>query len=355
MGIFTKCLTAGLLVAFGFTASPTNSQADETQYSIDCEAAASASRRARGIAVVVVHRGDVLCEAYAPGVEASDSWELASGVKSFTGVIAAAAVQDGLLTLDELVVDTITEWGDDPRRSQITIRHLLNQSSGLGNNAGGRLLPSYADAISQRAVDDPGSRFRYGPQHFAVFGEVIRRKLAAAGLDETPLHYLSRRVLLPLNIYVERWGSIDGMPTLSENGSITPMNWARFGFFVQQGGRIDGMAMVDGPTLEAMFEPSDANSIYGLSWWLPHPDNASDRLSRRMGRMLDTVHAAPDFPSVAIAAGAGGQRLYILPELELVVVRMTRGVRQDPQSRRADWSDRRFLERLLVPVETDTD
>ena len=355
MGIWPKYLIGALLIAFAFTVSSAFSQARPPQYSVDCDAAAGASRRGRGIAVIVVHRGDVLCERYAPGVDASDSWELASGVKSFTGVMAAAAVQDDLLTLDELVADTITEWREDPLRSRITIRHLLSQTSGLGNRAGGRLLPSYSDAISRRSIDEAGRRFRYGPHHFAVFGEVMRRKLETAGLDATPLHYLSRRVLLPLGISVERWGMIDGMPTLSENGSITPMNWARFGFFVQQGGRIGDLALVDGPTLEAMFVPSAANSIYGLSWWLPHPDNAGDQLSRRMGRMLDSVHAAPDFPAVAIAAGAGGQRLYILPELELVVVRMTRGVRQDPQSRRADWSDRRFLERLLVRVETQAD
>lgn len=355
MELFTKYLLAGLVFGLFSGMAPAFGQGDGIEYSIDCDAADRVSRRARGVAVIVVHRGDVLCERYAAGVEASESWELASGVKSFTGVMAAAAVQDGLLTLDEFVADTITEWRDDPRRSQITIRHLLNQSSGLDNSPQARLLPSYSDAIAQRLVDDPGTRFRYGPHHFAVFGEVMRRKLEAANLDSTPLHYLSRRVLRPLGIDVDRWGMIDGMPTLSENGAITPMNWARFGFFVQQGGRIDGVAMVDGPSLEAMFVPSEANAIYGLSWWLPHPDNATDRLSRRLGRMLDTVRAPPDFPTLVMAAGAGNQRLYILPELELVVVRMTRGVRQDPQSRRADWSDRRFLEQLLMPAETGAD
>ncbi|WP_176780210.1 serine hydrolase domain-containing protein [Maricaulis salignorans] len=324
-------------------------QAIAPVYALACDGADAYSRQARGIAVIVVHAGDIVCERYADGIEPDEVWEIASGVKSFAGVMAAAAVQDGLLSLDERAADTLTEWQDDPARAAITIRQLLNQSSGLALPRESSRLPGYQAAIRTRARTRPGEAFAYGPRHFQAFGELLRRKLAAAGLDATPAHYLGRRVLAPLGIDVRNWASLDGMPVLSEGASISPRDWARFGHFVLHDSDAGVRARVDPATLAALFEPSGANPAYGLGWWLPHPRHAGYRGSRGVGRFLDTLEAGEDFPELHVAAGAGGQRLYLFPELDLVVVRMTRGVDQDPATRSRAWSDRRFIEHLLVP------
>jgi hypothetical protein len=47
---------------------------------------------------------------------------------------------------------------------------------------------------------------------------------------------------------------------------------------------------------------------------------------------------------LAMAAGAGGQRLYLIPARDLVVVRLARG---------GDWTDRAFLARLLDGIEAE--
>src|SRR5207249_4935391 len=72
---------------------------------------------------------------------------LASGTKSFSGAMLAAAVEDGLLKLDEKVADTITEWKNDQRKSQITIRHLLSLTSGIFGGSTREFSPSYARAV----------------------------------------------------------------------------------------------------------------------------------------------------------------------------------------------------------------
>ena len=51
--------------------------------------------------------------------------------KKLLGIAALAAARDGLFKLDDPVSDTITEWKSDPRKSQITIRQLLNQTDGI--------------------------------------------------------------------------------------------------------------------------------------------------------------------------------------------------------------------------------
>ena len=54
-----------------------------------------------------------------------------SGTKAFWNLAALAAAEDGILDLDERVADTIAAWRKDPRKSQVTIRQLLDFSCGL--------------------------------------------------------------------------------------------------------------------------------------------------------------------------------------------------------------------------------
>ncbi|MEY3841247.1 MAG: hypothetical protein RLZZ542_357, partial [Pseudomonadota bacterium] len=90
----------------------------------DFAAAAAYSAERRGVSCLVMQGGRILFEDY-PRSSAGATHELASGTKSFCGVLAAAMVQDGLLSLDEACADTLTEWRDDPVRRAATIRSLL--------------------------------------------------------------------------------------------------------------------------------------------------------------------------------------------------------------------------------------
>lgn len=72
--------------------------------------------------------------------------------------MALAAVDDGLLTLDEPVSETITEWKDDPRKSTIMVAELLRLTSGL--EAGHySAVPMYEEAITAPLVHPPGAAF----------------------------------------------------------------------------------------------------------------------------------------------------------------------------------------------------
>ena len=311
------------IILLGFFASAAAmAQTESAQaFEIDCDAAATYSDRYRGEAVVVVHRGVVVCEHYRNS-EPDEAWELASGVKSFTAAMAAAAVEDGLLTLDEPVADTLTEWQDDERLSQITIRQLLSLVSGI-HVVQDRYV-SYENAVRSNARNDPGTRFAYGPRPFAVFGEVMRRKLEAAGSDMSPADYFRSRVLIPINADVASWSHFEGDPLLSEGVEISPMHWARFGYLVSQGGEIGGTRLLDAEATAAMFEQRYMR-MYGMGWWIHH--EGVERRSRFRTARGGIAAAPANFPTVYAAAGSGDQRLFILPDYDLVVVRMTRGVR----------------------------
>jgi CubicO group peptidase (beta-lactamase class C family) len=92
----------------------------------NCETAAKYSYSQNGTGVLVMVGGEVIFEDYSPGWTDGRPHLLASGTKRFCGVIAACTVHDGLLTLDERVAETLTEWKDDERKSEVTIRQLLS-------------------------------------------------------------------------------------------------------------------------------------------------------------------------------------------------------------------------------------
>lgn len=317
------------------------------------ERAAAAYNAARGgVSFVVLRDGTLAYEDYPNGGARERAWELASGTKSFWGVAAAAAVKDGMLTLDERAADTLAEWRDDPLKASVTLRQLLSLTSALKPAPIGR-PPAYTDAIAAPAVGAPGSRFDYGPLNFQIFGEVLRRKLRRfeGGRYATPLDYLQARILDPLGIAPAQWNrGPDGNPTLPSGADLAARDWARFGEFVRLGGRWNGEALVDAAALAECFKGSSANAAYGLAWWLNRQPSADALAAAR------TMLVATDFftnprrgalpKDLFMAAGAGDQRLYVIPSLKLVVVR------QQPKlflRRRGggDWSDVDFLLALL--------
>lgn len=302
-----------------------------------CEEAGAYSELRAGVSVLVLKDGQAVCERYASGGGPRQGWELWSGTKSFSGLIAAAAVQDGLLSLDEKVSDTLPEWRDDPRKAGVTIRQLLNLTSGLSTTIG--RPPAYAGAIATPFTAEPGTRFQYGAEPFQVFGAVMNRKLAAAKTgDADVLAYLKQRVLDPIGATPFGWRrTAAGEPLMPQGASFTAREWAKVGEFVRAGG-----PGLDPAAFREQFVGSKVNPAYGVSWWLPGVGGYGPR-----GTTSDfSTHAAELPKDLVIAAGAGFQRLYVIPSCGLTIVR------QAPllMARRAttpDWSDFAFLTPIL--------
>jgi CubicO group peptidase (beta-lactamase class C family) len=239
--------------------------------------------------------------------------------KLFFGAMLAAAVEDGLLKLDEKVVETIVEWKDDPRKSQITIRHLLSLTSGIYGGSTREPSPSYARAV---VIADakfwPGERFQYGPIPYQLFGELMRRKLAERG--ESVEAYMKRRVLDPIGLKPVRWvKDVDGNIHLPNGAIMTAREWAKFGLFVLHQGKWEGRQIVPWMVLRECFVGTGANPYYGITFWLKENGNAPRDL--------------------VMARGLGTQRLFIIPSLELVVVQFAETEQFDDSS---------FWRRLLV-------
>ncbi|MBV9264311.1 MAG: serine hydrolase, partial [Candidatus Eremiobacteraeota bacterium] len=160
--------------------------------------------RAHGLQALVISRGgDVIAQEYAAGFTGDTPHALYSGTKSFWGVAALVARDEGLLGLDEAVAETVKSWRDDPWKRRVTLRMLLSLTAGFGFGGLGASVPTYDRALSTPLKNEPGTRFTYGGIPLQVFGAVLATKLAPQKL--TPHEYLRRRILEPAGVRVGKW------------------------------------------------------------------------------------------------------------------------------------------------------
>lgn len=323
-----------VLAAALLAAAPAAAQADKA-----CQAAIAFSTARSGAAVLALRDGKPVCEGYAASGAADHAMEIWSGAKSFSGAMLAAAVQDKLITPDEPVSKTLPEWAADPRKAKVTIRHLLSLTSGMRSTVG--QVPTYAQAVAMPLSADPGELFAYGPGPYQVFGEVMRRKLVAAGQPADPYLYLKRRILDPIGLKGEWRHMPNGDALLPQGAILTVREWVKFGEFVRAGGVWNGKALVDRATFADLFRGSTANGGYGVTFWLAKASTSNDSVTATND--LTKAAGLPD--DLVMAAGAGNQRLYIIPSRKLVVARLAEfDGRPRPGPK---WSDTEFIRFFL--------
>src|SRR5205814_3247542 len=210
----------------------------------NCARAAKYSESRRGSAMLVMQNGRTIFEHYANGGSANRRWPIFSGTKSFWGIAALAAVHEGLFGLDARASDTITEWKNDPRKAQITIRQLLSQIDGI--EGASRLQRSTVRdrntmAIGLPSVAEPDSAFIYGPSHLQIFSELLRRKLRGRSvIAYFEAHVAGRLGLRSLNYKKDARGN----PLPATGFELTAREWARLGELVLGNGNYHGRQIV---------------------------------------------------------------------------------------------------------------
>jgi CubicO group peptidase (beta-lactamase class C family) len=305
--------------------------------------AADYSADHRGTSCLVIQHGKTLLEQYPGRATAGTPQRIYSGTKAFWNLAALAAAEDGILDLDERVADTIAAWRKDPRKAQVTIRQLLDFSCGLApgfdlqvNEYGDRDLT----ASRLPMVAEPGRAFIYGPSALQVFHQVLKEKLG----KESPTHYLERRVLRRLRLGRQRYlDDHAGNPLLAAGFTLTAQQWAKIGQLVLAKGK----PVVKPESLEQSWRGSPANRAFSLGWWNNRAApggrefDFEDMLTPKWPRQnWHDACLCRDAPSDLVACiGSGYQRLYVIPSLDLVVVRQASGGR---------FSDAHFLRLLLA-------
>jgi CubicO group peptidase (beta-lactamase class C family) len=293
------------------------------------EAARDYHESVGGLSMLVLQGDALVFESYAPGNDASTPHPLWSGTKTFACALAMAGVERGLLDLDAPISDTLPELSD--ARGDITARQLLQFTSGLADDWRAltldgfyetdeqRTVDKYAHALAQPLLTEPGAVFRYGSVHLMVFGELMTRRL-----DEDPLAWLEAEVLDPIGFRYSGWTHDPaGNPMWPYGAWTTAAEWLRFGALLRDDGVWQGQRILPEGTLAACGTGSSANPAYGLTLWL-NQDPGDIELGNIAAFETEGPLLYADGPADLVAAGgARGQRLYILPEQDMVVAVLT--------------------------------
>lgn len=279
-------------------------------------------------AMVVLHKGRIIGERYAPGFDKNSrhiSWSMS---KSITSALIGILVGQGHFAVDDLA--PVAEWRDpgDPRR-KITIADLLHMSSGLRFNRGtgqnGLYFTEHDNhtAVYFGAVDvfeysihrelehPPNTVWRYRNCDPLSLGKIIRDTVESQGGE-----YLS----FPQRALFDRIGARNYVLEADPWGNFimtgfdygTARDWARFGLLHLHDGVFAGERVLPEGWVDFVRTPAPASpgKSYGALFWL----NA--------GKQYENLPSDMYWP-----AGHHGQVVMIIPSREMVVVRLGHSAR----------------------------
>lgn len=274
------------------------------------------------LSLVVLHKGKIIHERYAPGFDIHTKTRTWSTAKSIAVSLIGILADQGKLQLDQPLNNF--EWGpkalspeQDPR-NDITLRQVLNMSSGLYpiDNFGmeyatGSGLSYWAGASSVQGalhkalVRKPGTVWDY--ENYDTILAVYAMK-KALGDAKTYLEFPRKALLDKIGmrntfLSVDRFGDF----ILSSQVYTTARDLARFGLLYQQNGVWEGQRILSEDWINFVRTPAPATAntgnFYGGQWWLV-PDDRTD------------------VPKEAYStAGNRGQFVIVVPSSELVIVR----------------------------------
>ena len=304
----------------------------------DFAAAERYSRNNGGTVLIISRKGRPDAEFYEPGYYSQTPSRVFSITKSVTALAC--------LSLREPSLEDVVRRGREP----ITLRHLLSQTSGISQGFGKLYIKNIPDvrkaAASLPEEFRPGERFDYGPSHYESIGNVLMATDGSTdGARQALTSFLNRLGILPVDWRTDRRGHI----YLSAGVILTPRDLLKIGRFVLDRGKLDGRPVMPQAKFEAAFTGSRANPAYGLGFWLNRAagnsisrdieDSIDARLTRDDWRQMCLSNAAPR--DLVCMAGSGGQRVYIIPSLGAVVVRLGHPSRfKDPEFLRSLFSSR---------------
>jgi CubicO group peptidase (beta-lactamase class C family) len=277
----------------------------------------STTRTGLTTALLAVHRGHIVCERYGEGHDETSTFISWSMAKSMVGALCGVAIEEGLLSLDAPA--PVAAWVNDERRT-ITVRHLLQMTSGLSwiedyvdgetSHVIDMLFGTGADDVADYATRRP-SQFRPGDQWLYSSGttNILCRLLGDALGDSRGSHkyiesYLRHRLF-------DAIGMSSAIPKFDAYGTFigssyvyaTARDFARFGELFLNNGEWMGRQVVPRNWVdfsrESVAHDGDNGFDYGAHWWM-----------------------WPEERDSLVALGYEGQYIWVLPQRDLVLVRV---------------------------------
>jgi CubicO group peptidase (beta-lactamase class C family) len=283
------------------------------------------------MSLLVVHKGDIVLERYAPGVDMTTKTRTWSTAKSIASTLIGIAVGDGKLALDEPL--PFKNWGpgrnpvpaSDPR-TKITLRSVLNMSSGLypvdntvNAYVSGSPLGYFGGVSSALGARDRGIVREQG----TTWDYENYDSLLGVYALKSVLGDYEKYLEFPRRALFDRIGMRNTIPGIDRSGDYVlssqvytnARDLARLGLLYLNGGTWNGKRILPESWVRFSRTPApatrDSGRMYGGQFWLV-PD--------------DLTNLPQDAYSTA---GSRGQFTIMVPSYDLIIVR-----------RGEDWNSR---------------
>jgi CubicO group peptidase (beta-lactamase class C family) len=264
-------------------------------------------------AITVVYKDQIVAERFrsdfGPDMRFL-SWSMA---KSFTNAMTGIMVKEGLIDVNAPL--NLKQWADDDRKN-ITLNNLLHMNSGLAFNEeyskvkltdATTMLLKNGDmggyALSKKLIAEPGTVWSYSSGTSNIIQYYMR---SVIGNDEEYLAYPGKALFSKIGMRSAEW-EVDASGTFVGSSYLyaTMRDYARFGLLYLHSGNWMGEQILPEDWVSYTVTPAEGSGgEYGALFWL----NDSREFTQK-----------PD--DLFYCVGYDGQRIFIMPSLNLVVVR----------------------------------
>jgi len=290
------------------TAREAESSATSATVSLDA-ASAAAARLSRLHSFLVSWRGKLILERYYNGARRAHAANIKSASKSVLSALVGIAIDRGLIAnvkqpIASFFPHLLGNDGDSPKR-EITVEDLLTMRSGLettSNRNYGRWVQSrdwIRFALAQRLVYPPGTTMEYSTGNAHLLSAILTK---VSGTNTW--QFAQESFAKPLGFALPKWPQDpQGIYFGGNDMLLTPRQMVAFGGLYLNRGRAGGQQIVPAAWVDASFVPRaqsrrESERFYGYGWWI------RELAGRR----------------TFYAWGYGGQFIFVVPELDLVVV-----------------------------------
>ncbi|MEO1021560.1 MAG: serine hydrolase [Bacteroidota bacterium] len=267
--------------------------------------------------VILIKDGKLVLEEYLNGHSAQEPHDMRSVTKSIRSLLLGIAIDEGFIhSVDDPVSTYLTNPTPrknlDPRKKDITIKHLITMSTGLDCNDWDKKSRGQEDKVHRKKdwlqytldlpmINDPGEVSTYCSMGSVLAAEIISR---SAGM--TIEAFAQKYLFEPLGITNVRWGHTSRKKVIPSGKRVymTSRDMAKIGLLVQQEGMWNGRRIVSKTWIEESTTPTTTITgiDYGYLWWTI-PFKSDERIF-----------------SATLAMGNGGQYIMMFPEIDLIAV-----------------------------------
>ncbi len=315
----------------------------------------------RDFAAVVIHNGYLVLEVERGNSAKTDTRRVASVSKAVCATVLAIAAeqsQHGLtprkLSFDDPAFKFIpmAQPLSDPRKAQITVKQLLNHTSGICPEATGApndgtwdyLMGHSGDARTAKLAFDPGTACGYST-HALAHAALVCENVTGKPYDQFAIETLFKPIGIEhwwFQFYQggEKYGSHP-----SHSLGMPARDLARIAYCMAHGGRWGDMQIIPAWFVKETAAPTHLLKTPEMRWKF-NAQNFSHGWELPANLTGENGHSGQGIPPDARSKpGSGGQLMACVPSLDLVVTRQTGGS--------GDWLFEEYLRRACAAVVAD--